>query len=118
MATNTPTITPVTDGGMFDVYLVQWLAMGNADTGTQIKLSGAADRSVQIEGTFGGATITVQGSNDGSNWQSLTDPQGNAIAKTSAALEAIQELTRYVRVISSGGTGTNVNVSLLLKGQR
>lgn len=117
MATITPTITKSTDGGVFNVYVVQWPAIGNADTGTQVAMTSAADRSIQIEGTFGAATITVQGSNDGTNWQTLSDPQGAAITATTAKLKAILELTRYVRVISSGGTGTNVNATLVMRGQ-
>jgi len=118
MATITASVTKVGDGGVYDVYLATWTAIGNADTGTSVAMSSAADRSVQIEGTFGGATITVQGSNDGTNWQTLTDPQGNAISTTAAKLEQIEELTRYVRVISSGGTGTNVNVNMVFRGQK
>lgn len=119
MATNTAVVTHLADGGVFDVYLATWTALGNADTGTSVLLSSASDRSVQVEGTFGGATVTVQGSNDGTNWQTLTDPQGSALTWTSAnRLEQIEEITRYVRVITSGGTGTNINVNMLLRGQR
>lgn len=117
MGTITPTQTRISDAGVFDAHIASW-ALGNADTGVAVTLSDAADRSVQIEGTFGAATITIQGSNDGSNWQSLTDPQGNAIARTTAGLKAITELTRYVRAISSGGTGTAITVTLFMKGQR
>jgi len=109
--------TRVADGGVFDCYVVTW-AMGNADTGSTVLMGSAMDRSVQIAGTFGSATIVVEGSNDGTNWVTLTDPQGNAISKTSAAIEQIEELTRYLRVSSSGGTGTAVTVTLFLRGQR
>lgn len=118
MATIQGTVTRATDGGVTDVWLATWPAMGNADTGTAVAMSGAADRSVQIEGTFAGATVVLQGSNDGSNWQSLTDPQGNAISKAAAALEQISELTRYIRPTTSGGGGSSITVTVLLKGQR
>lgn len=117
MANITPVVTRVEDGGVFDVYLATWPAMGNADTGLPVAMSGSSDRSVQIEGTFGGATVVIQGSNNGTNYQLLTDPQGNDISKTTADLEAITELTRYVRPVTSGGTGTSVTVSLLLRGK-
>lgn len=118
MATITATITKVPDGGVMDVYVVQWPAMGNGDTGTAVAMSGGSDRSVQIAGTFGGATVVLEGSNDGTNYATLTDPQGNAISKTTAAIEAVSELTRYVRAVTTGGTGTNLNVTLIAKGQR
>lgn len=116
MATITATITRAKEVPSRDVLIVLWETMGNADTGTTINLAGASDRSVQIAGTFGGATVTLQGSNDGTNWATLTDPQGNGIAKTSAAIEQVSEITRYIRAITSGGTGTDVDVTLLVKG--
>lgn len=119
MATNTASVTKINDGGVYDVYLATWSAMGNADTGTAVAMTSAADRSVQVEGTFGSATVTVQGSNDGTNWQTLTDPQGNALTWTSAnRLEQIEELTRYIRPITAGGTGTSVTVTMLFRGQK
>ena len=118
MATITATVTKVPDGGVTNVYIALWEAMGNADTGTAVQMAGASDRSVQVQGTFGAATVTIQGSNDGTNYQTLTDPQGNALTWTTAnRLEQISELTRYVRAITAGGTGTDINVTMLLKGQ-
>lgn len=66
-------------------------------------------------GTFGGATVTLQGSLDGTNWATLTDAQGNAISVTSAALEAVTELVRYIRPVVTGGSGTDVTVLLLMR---
>lgn len=118
MATITPTIVPVTvDPGVRNVYIATWAAIGDADTCTPIPMSGASDRSVQIGGTFGSATIVIQGSNDGTNYLPVTDPQGNAISKTSAAIEQILELTRFIKPTTSGGTGSSVTVTVLLKGQ-
>lgn len=117
MATITPTIVPVTDPGVKSVYIVTWAAIGDADTCTAVPMSGASDRSVQITGTFGAATILLQGSNDGTNFVVLTDPQGNAISKTTAAIEQISEITRYIKPSTSGGTGSAITVTVLLKGQ-
>lgn len=117
MATITPTVVRVGDGGVTNVYVATWAAIGDSDTCTAIQMCGAADRSVQITGTFGSATILLQGSNDGTNYATLTDPQGNVISKTSAAIEQIEELTRYIKPSTSGGTGSAITVSVLLKGQ-
>ncbi len=105
----------------YNAHMVSWLAIttgtGSASTGAVAEIGGSADRSVQIEGTFDGATVVIQGSNDGSNWQSLTDPQGNAISKAASALEAISELTRYIRPSVSGSVNgtTSINVYLYAK---
>jgi len=118
MATITATVARDPFSASMDVWIATWTAMGNADTGTSVAMAGASDRSIQIEGTFGSATVVVQGSNDGTNWETLHDPLGVGISKTAACLVQILELTRYIRVVTSGGTGTNLNVNLLLKGMR
>lgn len=75
-----------------------------------------ADRSVQLTGNFGsGGTVVIEGSNDGSNWATLTDPQGTAISKTAAGIEQVSEVTRYVRPRVSAGTGVSVNVNIVLR---
>lgn len=110
---NTP--VPLKAFGDRGVHTVTWEAMGNADTGSALEMPGASDRSIQMAGTWGSATIVLQGSNDGVNWSTLTDPQGNAISKTADSIEMITELTRYIRPVSSGGTGTDVDVTVLIK---
>lgn len=95
-----------------------YAAMNTTDTvGEAVEQTGAAHRSVQVFGTFGaGGTVTIQGSNDGTNWATLTDPQGNALTFTTAKIEAVQELTRYIRPASVAGDGTtNLTVIILLR---
>jgi hypothetical protein len=116
MANITPTLTRATETASNDVWVASW-ALGNADQGLQVSMSGAADRSVQIAGTFGAATVIVEGSNDGTNWTQLSDTGGTAISKTATFLGQIMQLTRYIRCSSSGGTGTAIVVTLLMKGQ-
>jgi hypothetical protein len=62
---------------------------------------------VQIGGTFGaGGSVTLQGSNDGTNWVAVTDPQGTAVTKTAAAMEVIEECPRYICPNVTAGDGT------------
>lgn len=74
-----------------------------------------ADKSVQVIGTFNGGTVVIEGSNDGTNWVTLSDPQGNALSKTAAFLEQILEATRYVRPRVSAGTGVDLDVFFVLR---
>lgn len=74
-----------------------------------------ADRSVQVVGTFNGGTVTIEGSNNGIDWQALTDPQGNNLSITAARIEQIQELTRFVRPRVTAGTGVSVNVFFVVR---
>jgi hypothetical protein len=107
-----PTYAP---NGHRQLVQVVWSGLLSTDVGDAFELPAWSDRSVQIEATFGDGTLTLQGSNDGVTFYPLTDPQGNAIAKTANALEQIEEITRYVRPSFSGTTGTAGVVTLLAR---
>ena len=106
-------------------HVITWTPLTTADAdGGAIEMPGSADRSVQFTGTFGvGGTIILQGSNvaapvagTDADWATLTDPQGNAISKTAAALEAVSELTRWIRAKVTAGDGTtSITARLLVK---
>ena len=110
MATITPTVTQI---GTSDdrCYVTVWAAITPGDTCDAVQ--NPMHRCVQFSGTFGGATIVIQGSNDGTNYVTLTDPQGNAISKTAAAIEQLEEITRYVKPVISGGSGSSITVTML-----
>ena len=112
MATVAYTITHHGSG----CFLVRWPGMLNGDDGEPVKLAGASDRSVQVEGVFSGASVTVQGSLDSANFETLTDPQGNGLVFTAAKIEAITEATVLARPVVAGGDGsTAVDVAMLLR---
>lgn len=97
-------------------FVQRWAAMAANDTGEPLGASQYTDRSVQVAGTFGGATVRIEGSNDGSTWATLTDPQGNALEMISAKLEMVTEATLYIRPAVVGGDGTtSLTVNLLVK---
>lgn len=105
MATRTATITYGLGGAR--AALVEWTGLLNGDDGSPVDLIDYPDRCVQFTGTFGvGGSVTVEGSNDGTNYVALTDPQGNAITKTAAAIEQIVEVPRYIRPRVTAGDGT------------
>jgi type 1 fimbria pilin len=104
------TLTPVTfpiDNFVGGVRGGSWTGLANGESGAALFLPAFSDRTVQISGTFGaGGSVTMQGSLDGTNWFTLTDPQGNNITKTAASLEAISEATPYIRPTITAGDGT------------
>jgi hypothetical protein len=101
------------------IHIITWsgLTFSGLDSGRPIQMAGSSDRSVQFTGTFGtGGSVLFEGSNDGTNYFTLTDPQGNTIVKTAAGGEQVIELTRYVRPRVTAGDGTtSITCSLLLK---
>lgn len=116
MATRKPVVVALND----DAVRVTWSGIALSDAcDAYAGLSEFADRSVQIEGDFGGAALALKGSNDGSNYQTLTDPLGSAISRTTAGLKQITEFTHAVNPVLSGGDGsTNLVVTIVAKRQR
>jgi len=99
--------------------MAQW-DMVDADTvGAAAEFPDQTDAVVTITGTWGGATVVIEGSNDGSTFVTLTDPQGNAISKTTNnAVEQITEVPRYIRPSKSGGSSTTLRVMIKATGAK
>lgn len=110
MAVKTRTVDDTRKGQV----LVTWTALAEGDSGSPVDISTFADRTVQFTGTFGGTTMTLEGSNDGTNWVGLQygSTTTDAISCTSADMFNIYENPRYVRPLSTGGTGTAVVVTV------
>lgn len=118
MATVAPVITKIGEHAVKFVWGP--LTSANADGApTGKRFADYVDRSVQVEGTFGTGTFAMQGSNDGSNYQPLTDPQGNAISKTTPSVEQITEATQLQRPVVTGADGaTSLTVTVIARRQR
>lgn len=99
-----------------NVQVVQWPLALQSSTFERFECPGAADRSVQVEGTFNGASIGLEGSNDGTTYHALNDLSGTPIALAASGLAQVLELTRYVRPAMTGGGGsTSLTTTLLAK---
>jgi len=71
---------------------------------------------IQAVGTFGGGTVALQGSNDGTNWVNLKDFTGTEIGLTAAGGADFTTSFLYIRPIITGGSGDDVDVYVLLRG--
>ena len=98
------TIQWTEDRNRGDARLFTWEGLTTGDVGTSLTYSGFRDRTVQVVGTFGGATAVLEGSNDGENWKTLTDPQGNPLSFNAAGLETVMEAPLFMRPAVTGGT--------------
>ena len=104
MATISSTFVPTTT---LSTTTVKWTGMTTGDVGAGVAYSDYRDRTVQILGTFGGATVTIEGSNDGgTTWATLTDQGGNNLTFTAAGIKHVQQLTEYIRPTVTAGDGT------------
>lgn len=108
------------DDGLY-AKTAQWTPLTTSnDTGTPIhnRLAAYMDRTVQVTGTFGAAaTVVLEGSNDGVNYATLTDPAANAISFTAAGLKQVTEavLTARPRLVSGGDGSTSITVTVMLR---
>jgi hypothetical protein len=103
-----------------------WETLTSANpTGRPVDIAKYTDKSVQIFGTFDTTTVLMQGSNDpranpdhpdhaSAVWETLPDPQGNAISKTANALEQILDNTKWIRPnLSVAGAGSDIDVAIV-----
>jgi hypothetical protein len=112
------TITPTRNAIEYGTEIVSWTGLSTADTGTAIfanKTSGISG-FMQVTGTFGGATIVLQGSNDNTNWVTLKDVTASNLSFSAAGGADFSTAAAYIRPSSSGGTGDDVTVTLTLRG--
>lgn len=114
-----PTVNPIVERlPDQDAILYTWVLTQANNDGAPITAHEYGDRTVQFTGTFDGATVVIEGANV-ATYTTLTDPQGNALSKTSAAIEQIMEIPRFVRPNSSAGAGSqSVTVTMFCRRTR
>lgn len=120
MAVINPTFSTIAGQGNIAGWraTVTNLTQTTSDTSSAIRFPDYSDRSVQVFGTFGsGGQITIEGSNDGgSHWQTLSDPNGNALNITTSSLKAITEAAIDLRAnCSSGDNTTSLTVNFFFR---
>ena len=112
------TVSPVIDRTIAKIPRVIWEACATGDTINSLPISeqwGLA-ASVQASGTFGGATVVMQHSNDGTNWFTAKDLQGNDISLTADGIAEFSLSSAYIRPAISGGSGDDVDVIVVFRG--
>lgn len=101
MATVDPQL--VEDAGGYWVF--EWANLASDDDGDQIKIKPYfLKMTAQIQGTAGGATPVLEGSMDGSNWETLTSDGTTATSGT--GLYNVYEAPLYIRPNVNNGDST------------
>lgn len=85
----------------FKVFTWDGITSGNTAEPVAIPMLG--DKTVQVvaTSTFSGS---LQGSNDGTNFQTLNDPFGNPLTFTADGLKTVLENCAYIKPVVSTGT--------------
>ena len=95
-----------------ETFRASW-TFTESDTPLPVSYAEYSDRTVQVRGTYGGATIAIHGSLDGTNYVVLHDTEGNALSFTSGDnLKSILEATPYIKPVIAGGSSTAIVVTL------
>jgi len=97
------------------VKVVKWEEITENDTCQVYEDGAGSDKSVHVNGSFGGGSVSLLGSNDGSNFPILKDLDGSAITMSSEGLVTVRENVRYYKPGTPGGTGVSVSVYMLTK---
>jgi hypothetical protein len=114
MTTFAPTFTKVRGpAGGIDAMVATWTPLAAAgDIGQPLQRVDLSDRSVQVAGTFAGATIVFEGSNDGVNYFTLSSPSGAALSFTAAGLMQVNLPVAFVRPHVTLGSGASLTVTM------
>lgn len=99
--------------GKEEASILHYSLLVGGNSGESIA-SGRSHRSAQVSAVSGSATILIQGSNDNSNWATLTTNGSVPVSFTAAGVLAVFETTAYIRPLSSGTASTAATVDLLL----
>jgi hypothetical protein len=114
MTTIAPTFSKIRGpAGGVDAVVATWTPLAAAgDVGQPLQRTDLADRSVQVTGTFAGATIVLEGSNDGAAYFTLSNPAGAALSFTAAGLMQVNQPTAWVRPRITLGSGASLTVTM------
>lgn len=112
----TPTFAQVGDGDGSYALLTYTLVTATPD-GSPFEMLDKSDICIQATGTFGGATVTMQGSNDGTNWFTCNNVAGSTAASlTAAGGMQIIERPRYMRPnLTVVGAGATIALTIMLR---
>jgi len=96
------------------VMRVLWAGLNETDDeGNPARTAQYPDRTVQVTGTFGGGSVTIQGPDDGSLWFALPDHAGAPLTFSDAGMKLVAECPLYMRPVAASGTGMAIDVIIV-----
>lgn len=114
-----PTVTKTDDGYVKAVWATG--ALGGAATGVGASLGKIVPGSAFFfaTGTFGSATVVLEGSLDNTNWFTLYSAQqvatagkNDVVSVTAAGAFPLLSVPEFIRAKTSGGTSSNLTITV------
>ena len=117
MASAIPVMTR--DFGSSDGSMIQaiWTITTAGIDGVPIQYPEYADRTFQCSGTWGAATLAIQGSNDNVTYFTLSNAAGATAATfTADGMKSVIELPRFIKpILTAVGAGATITVTLVAR---
>ena len=94
-----------------------WLGITTTDGANEPAPTYGGTTSVQVSGAFGvDGMVTIEGSNDGKTYTTLSDPQGSPLNFRTSDIKQISEQVDRIRPVLEGGdSDTSVDVTLVIR---
>lgn len=93
-----------------------WTNVTEADTFQRLSLDAPAEEiTVHVTGTFGGATVSVKGSNTDSDGVTLLRMSGASATATTEDLFSLLDRPLYITPTHSGGSSESVTVRVVVR---
>lgn len=104
-------VTWVSQSSVAGTTSFSWLAVPANTNGIECLAGSFSDKTYHVYGTFtGGASWSIQGSNNGTSWVTLRDAFDNNLSGTTEDLDVILSNPKFIRVVVTGGdASTSIN---------
>lgn len=108
-----PSYADVSDRGDNSVKVVTWTDVNEGIACFPARMPDMTRKSLMVHGAFGGASVEIEGSNDGEHWVSLRGPDGLVLSLTEENIVTVTQNTVLIKPRIIGGLETKLTFSLL-----
>lgn len=114
MATVSPVVKRTAEGTPYVIW--EGIVTGDTIEAFALPEQWGLAGSVQISGTFGGATVKLQHGNDNATWFDARDVVSSLVTATADAIFEISLSSAYFRPAIASGSGNDVDIIMVLRG--
>lgn len=99
-------------------FIATWTGITEADTGSAITVPREVEGvTIQTTGDFTtSGAVTLEGSNNGTDYATLKDPGGTDIVMTTTAIWRLESIPLFIRPRATAGSAVSMNVVLAARG--